>query len=407
MLTASYSCTAGEAPAAGSGNENENEILSEGVTSGEKTGKPYLIGSTFLSAERYCIAGNAPDSAEITVEGGLETVETKAEGGLFVVEVFLEKQKSKNVELRLYARAAGKNISDPLTLTVYADEKRENKPVYVGKNNRLHYEYTLDDFLGINLFEEKELVRLRSGAEKLQKKLTEAGLKTELIIFIAPNPATIYPETMSDFLQAKKAGGNSRALQMAEAFESSSVKLIFPYERLLQKKADNDLYFFSDTHWNELGAYYGYCELFEYIGKKFPDALPIPEYGINISETIMYGGDIVSNMLFFDAASYATPSLSVSVRDPKAVRINLVGDPGMGSEIWVMDDGKDRPTVMICRDSFSVAMIHPISETAGKTIINPMWDFSIDMEYIKESDPDFLILEKVERETRSFAGILR
>jgi hypothetical protein len=112
-------------------------------------------------------------------------------------------------------------------------------------------------------------------------------------------------------------------------------------------------------------------------------------------------------MLFFDSYSYTSTTTMVSFKNPKAVRTELVGDPGTGSEIWVKEDGKDRPTIVMYRDSFSVAMIGPISETAGKFIINPMWEFRIDMEYLKKVKPDYLIIEKVEREARGFPGVLR
>ena len=373
----------------------------------EKSVKPTLIGSTFLDKERYCIAGKASEHAVITIEGGENPVESKVIGGMFVAEVFLEKQKSRDVELRVYAKNAGRDISDPLVINISKDESRDSKPVYIGKKNHLQYEHTLDDYLGINLFSDRQLDDMCRGAEKLQKRLRDAGLKTELIIFIAPNPATIYPEHMSDFLAGKKESEDSRSKQMLRAFESSSVKLIFPYQRLLREKRDYMLYFWADTHWNDLGAYYGYCELFEYISEKFPDAKPIPESEVDISETTMYGGDIVSNMLFFDSYAYTSTTTMVRVKNPKATQKELVGDPGMGAETWVLEDGKDRPTVMMYRDSFSVAMIHPISETAGKFIINPMWDFRIDMDYLKQVNPDYLVIEKVEREAPGFPGILR
>jgi hypothetical protein len=112
-------------------------------------------------------------------------------------------------------------------------------------------------------------------------------------------------------------------------------------------------------------------------------------------------------MLFFDSNSYTSTTTMAHVKNPKANRTELVGDPGMGAEVWVKEDGKDRPVVVMYRDSFSVAMIGPISETAGKFVINPMWEFRIDMDQLKKENPDYLILEKVEREVRGFSGILR
>ncbi|MCL2158599.1 MAG: hypothetical protein FWH48_04250, partial [Oscillospiraceae bacterium] len=269
------------------------------------------------------------------------------------------------------------------------------------------YEYTLDDYLGINLFSEKELSDMRRGAQKLQKQLQDAGLKTELVIFIAPNHATIYPETMPDFLAEKKVGQDSRAKQMLEAFEGSGIKVIFPYEALLREKGDNLLYFLADTHWNELGAYFGYFELFGYIGEKFPDAAPLPQSELDIYETTMYGGDIISNMLFFDSYSYTSTTTAARIKSPKAAQTELVGDPGTGYQVWKNESKPDLPTIAMYRDSFSVAMLGFMAESSGKLVVNSMWDFDIDMAQLKELNPDYLIIEKVERETRSFSVLFR
>ena len=387
--------------------EEPKEIETDQSGQNQKTNAPSLLDSMFLSQERYFISGNAAERATITIEGGLRPVETKVSDNLYMAEVFLERQKTKDVELYIYAQSSGKEKSDPLVVTVSKDEARGSIPVYVGKRNRLHYEHTLDDFLGINLFSDPELAKLREGAEKLQQRITDAGLKTELIIFIAPNHATIYPETMPDFLTEQKASADSRAKQMAKEFENSKIKLIFPTKKLLLEKSNNILYFAHDTHWNDLGAYYGYCELFEYIGERFPDALPIPDHELNIYDTTMYGGDITGNMLFVNGYDYPSITAVAQVKNPKAVLKEADGTPGQGFEIWVNDDGKNKPSVMMYRDSFSVAMISFIAESSSKFIVNPMWDFSVKMDYLKEINPDYLVIEKVERESRGFSGVLR
>jgi len=95
------------------------------------------------------------------------------------------------------------------------------------------------------------------------------------------------------------------------------------------------------------------------------------------------------------------------VKNPRAVQKSLVGDPGMGAETWVREDGRDRPSVVMYRDSFSVAMLAFIAESSSQFIVNPMWDFSVNMELLKKEKPDYLIIEKVERESRGFSGVLR
>ena len=407
--------TASDANDSNDSNNSNNEIADAApAITGGKTPAPALTAKTFLAADgsRYCIAGKGEEGAKITVRGPSEFLgftETKIIDGQFIIEIYLEKA-AQDIEVQIYAQADGKEESDPLNVTIGKNEHREDKMTYIGKNNHIHYRDTLNDFFGVDLFSDRDLEKMKEGAEQLQRKLIDEGLKTKVIIFVSPNHGTIYPETMSDFLKNQKVGDDSKLKQLTDTFKNSTVKFINPYNRLMKEKENYFIYNRTDTHWNELGAYFGYCELFEYISETFPNAKPRPMSDFNIYNAIVKGGDLIP-MLQFDQSVYIENAPVVRVKNPTA--IDRTSDEIPYQETWYHEfheyESKDtsKPNILMYRDSFSISMMSYMAETANKITFYNMWDYNIDINYVKQLHPDFLVIQKVERDLRVFQGVFR
>ena len=366
----------------------------------EQTKKPNLIDRTFLAKDRFCVAGRGEEGATIRVEGGLSPVTAKVIDGQFIFEVFVD--RSDDVVLDIYATVEGKEESEPLTVKS-SGEKRSDRPVYVGKNNHLHYNETVADFLGNSLFSNDELKTIRERAENLQRMLAEAGLKTQVIFFVSPSHNTIYPETMPDFLADQKVSDNSRLKQLTETFKDSTVKFINPYDRLMKEKEKYFLYNRTDTHWNELGAYYGYCEIFSYIAQTFPNAKPLALYNFEVYSPTVRGGDLIP-MLEFDQGAYNEKAPVVRIKEPTVKELfrgntdEIAYQEGVYHQYheYVSND-TSKPTILMYRDSFSISLMSPIAESSNRVIFYNMWHYDIDINYVKEINPDFLIIQRVER----------
>ena len=375
----------------------------------EKTAAPTLTDSTFLARDRYCVAGKGEEGADIKVEGGLEPAYAKVIYGQFIVEVFVE--KNEDFTLSLYATGENKFESDPLTLTVDASGKRSERPVYVGKENHLHYNETIADFLGNNLFDEGTLAAIREWAENLQRMLADEGLKTQVIFFVSPSHNTIYPETMPDFWADQKTGDNSMLKQLDAAFKNSTVKFINPYDRLMKEKQNRFLYNRSDTHWNELGAYFGYCEIFDYIAETFPAAKPLPLSDFDVYEANVRGGDLIP-MLEFDQAEYRETAPVVRIKNPTVKELfrgdtdEIAYQEGFYHQYHEYNrNDSSKPSILMYRDSFSISLMAPIAETSDRSVFYHMWNYDIDVNYVKEVNPDFLIIQRVERSLGDTANI--
>jgi hypothetical protein len=377
----------------------------------EKTETPVLTDRTFLARDRYCIAGKGVEGAAVRIEGGVKPASGKITDGQFILEVFLEDQRTKDVTLEIYAKAEGMAESDPLTVTVGGRESREHKPIYIGGDNQIHYADTLDDFLGRALYGDDELAVIKNGAENLQQRLTDEGLNTKLIIFISPNPATIYPETMPDFLADQIVSNNSRLKQLTESFKNSPVKFINPYDRLIREKENNFLYNRTDTHWNELGAYFGYCEIFDFIGEAFPAAKPRPLDDFNVYRSVVRGGDKIP-MLQFDQDEVTENAYVVRIKNPiitELARVNTDEISYQEQQYHAAQDYRQNnsslPVILMYRDSFSISMMSPIAETSRRIIFGSLWDYNIDIDYVKRVAPDFIIIQRVERSLNEMPSI--
>lgn len=361
---------------------------------------PEIADCTHSGKDSYVIFGSAEPGSVITVRGGQTTVSTETDSGLFAVEC---KLASGLNTLVLTAKAEGKKESASVTLTAAPDNHAGNKQVVVGKNGHLHYEYTLDDYRGTNLFDEGTLQYYKKMLEEKLEYIHSVSPNTELIYVIAPNHLTVYPETAPDWLQAQKASDISRIDQLHSVFASSPVTFIDLREALSEAKENSPyrLYNKTDTHWNELGAYYASCEILSYIAEKYPAAAPESLDSYHVFTRFVPGGDMAS---FLGVDLNRVKEEGVFVRYKGQLHSGINKDYTMNFEnAWFSDrhvftiDDDSLPTMVMYRDSFTTNMMSFLAEKFSYSHFTPMSDNYFDIELIKEIQPDYIIVEIVER----------
>jgi hypothetical protein len=363
---------------------------------------PIVTGKAFADGTRLVIAGVAEDGATIHASGGKSDIEYYVYDGIFLLDI----ECSPSIkEIILYASADGKNSSETVTVTITQSMSRNDKGVCVGKDGHLHISATMYDYLGVNLYSAGALSGKRNNLEKQLEQIRRVSPETKLIVMIAPNHSTIYPETMPDWLQNRRdSNATSKLEQLYEAMEDSEV--IFPNltELLLSKKTEDTLiYQKTDTHWNELGAYYAYEYIMnEFISPDFPAAAAIPITEFDVFRKSVPGGDMLN---FFGFNLDLTREISVFVRPKSFVSVTGYDKPfrmnfenHWTSETHVFKkDNLDLPTMYMSRDSFSTNLIMFFAENFRESYFQNMWGYNIDMNYVKNNKPDYIIVESVER----------
>jgi len=124
---------------------------------------------------------------------------------------------------------------------------REDWLFWTGEGN-------IDDYQNAHPFSRADLEQIEGKLSAVQRRLAAQGIA--FLVAPAPNKETIYPEMLPP--EIVKIGKQSRLDQLLAYLEEkhSAVKVLDLRPVLLDNKAQHQLYYRTDTHWNDYGAYY-------------------------------------------------------------------------------------------------------------------------------------------------------
>ncbi len=141
--------------------------------------------------------------------------------------------------------------------------------VMLGKKNWLYYtpDNVLDDLQGKIPFTAKQLDQWKNYFENKRDWLAERGIYYLLVI--VPNKHSIYPENIKDNYLSEK--GKTRTDQLAEYLtDHSEIEFIDLRGSLVREKINHRVYFPTDLHLNDKGAFIAYKEIIRKVSKWFP-----------------------------------------------------------------------------------------------------------------------------------------
>jgi hypothetical protein len=119
----------------------------------------------------------------------------------------------------------------------------------------------IDKTTGAMLYKKQDIDRWVSQVQKLQNWYEDQGMA--FVIVIAPNKHTVYSDKLPDNLHYEEGATATDAI-VAAAIEKG-VHILDLKQSLREKKRDKQLYFDTDTHWNNYGASVGYKETMKYV----------------------------------------------------------------------------------------------------------------------------------------------
>lgn len=368
----------------------------------ETSATPVVIATAYNDVNKLVIFGTAEACSTVSVRGGESAVSCRAEDGSFVIEVTIKEEDTS--VLRLTAVTDGKAESAPRKINAEYDYDNGYRSVIIGKDGHLHYDATEADYLGYNLYSQEQLAELKGYLSAKAAAVKAVSPNTKIIYLIAPNHLTIYPETAPDWLAEEKQTENSRLQQLYDYFaDFEDVKFINVRDRLLAEKEKTDflIYNKTDTHWNELGAYYACCELLNYVAEDFPAAAPDPLENFTVVSKSVTGGDM-ANFLRVDLTKVR--EYGTFVRSKTPLKTGIEKQYIMDFENAQFGDyheyniaGEGLPTMVMYRDSFATNMVSFLSEKFSRSVYNGISSYELDLEQIAAEQPDYLIFEFVER----------
>lgn len=264
-----------------------------------------------------------------------------------------------------------------------------------GKNGWYFYTDPSDgnnlmDFYKRNLFNEIQI-------EQFSKKICETvewckEQNIDCIFLIGPNKHTIYGENYP----YERPDGITRADQITQIFNTLGVNYVFPRDYIVSKKREFNypLYYETDTHWNQAGAYLASTLLKEKIQNIFPETkFPEIEYDISIYESET-GGDLL-------------PMLKLAQAKSTQISLTPIGHSNNDFYSYVTNEGRDNvhtkgankrlPRALIYRDSFFSALEPFVSPLFSEAEYHWKNFETSDKDYVLKYKPDIIIFESVER----------
>lgn len=250
--------------------------------------------------------------------------------------------------------------------------------VTLGKNGYLYLTETLPAAVGISRLTDGEVEQIAAYLKSLADTLAARGCR--LIFLCAPNKATAVPENLPAY--ARPAAGPSALDALQSRLRALHVDLIDAKALLTP-----DMYYRTDTHWNDRGALKVYLALRDMLG-----AEEWSDYGDLAFETENRRGDLTELIYPEDGPEEAVEAARLSrrfitrgvLRSPMDLKILASCKEGTGH-------------IVLIRDSFANNLFPYIANNAATTRIfrASRWE-----EGMGGEETNAVILEIAERNLR-------
>jgi alginate O-acetyltransferase complex protein AlgJ len=296
----------------------------------------------------------------------------------------------RSLLLRLHARATVCWLGVPPSPKVEIIVGRHGWLFFTGQNSVAYIE-------GRNPFSESELEAWRLSLRQRNDWLASRGIRY-LVVF-APGKPSVYPEHLPRWVRPSSHG--TRLDQLMGAMQSCpEVPVLDLRPALLGIKKLALAYSPTDTHWNMVGAWAAYDAIMKALTRWFPEAQPTPPSGFDVAWGRGPGGDLAAMAGIKGLVS--EPIVWVAPRTPSRCRTLPSGDyatlrawPKLQEPVITVRDHGDIPSVVVFRDSFSVALVPYLSEHFGRAVY--LWIQDFEPSVIEREKPDLVIQEYTER----------
>lgn len=283
---------------------------------------------------------------------------------------------------RLCARNKLIAFNSELTSLLTGGTYMESTQVLLGKNNWLFYKTELDghplwDYMGINHFTDDELAAIAANLVSMRDGFNALGV--DFYVTALPNKEIIYEEYMPDTVA--RVDTVSRAEQLANyIWDNTDLVYVYPKQALLDAKAEGQIYYQTDTHWNQKGAFVGMQQLMH------------EAYGVEAKDLDSVSFDITSHDLAGDLAVIG------GVADKYNIDTTYVFDTDTADKAQYRDE-----VALVVGDSFS-GFLSTIAKGYYKEV---HWIYTKDftMSMLDEYDADVVIWESVERYMETFLNV--
>ncbi len=288
----------------------------------------------------------------------------------------------------------------------------------IGYDGFLFCQDSFADYDGTSLFHSAKLevivnnmVKRNEWVEQLDAKSNSVDGKKKMYFLFVPNKNSVY----DDYMPENYTMGSYRRIdQVINALKAAGLNIIDGRESIRAAKAENpqrSLYYKTDTHWNNHGAFYAYQQLMTEIKKDFPDVVihNRSDYQINYCETFMK--DQAYYLGYYDTTSEIGPVYTLKSGKTASFagsqhkdrwgqfEFSYQWDNGYSDHLywykWRNNYNSGAPSMYMLRDSYSIALNSFLKDSFYESTYN--WSFRFNKSEILSSNADVIIIEVVEK----------
>ena len=221
-------------------------------------------------------------------------------------------------------------------------------------------------------------------------------INTPVVLLIGPNKSTIYPEFLPEEIEPSKRRYVDYFTEQLD--DISNLVVVDPIEELLRAKESSGLlYYRTDTHWNNRGAFHVFSTLAERMG------WPIPDVSFTAGEP--YSGDLITISELEDFAVTTGDNWQIEWADSPNLEIRPLANMPETSfgraEIVKNNAPLSQQTVWVIGDSFTNALSPFIDATFKEVHYLGHWNSELqalpEAFMNAEVKPDLIIVIRVER----------
>jgi alginate O-acetyltransferase complex protein AlgJ len=266
--------------------------------------------------------------------------------------------------------------------------------LFLGRESKFRNE--IEYFRSARLFSAAELERWRAVFQQRRQWFRRHGIF--YIFMVIPNKSTIFPEYLPPGVH--KANAQSRLDQLLAALrrDDPDFPVLDLREVMLREKGNLALFYHTDTHWTELGAYLAYRAIMEKLATAFPEARAAALDQFTVERGSSFSGDLAL-MLALPNDRFRETAIRLRAKAPEPPsRSSAKRKLGpFTREIISECPGGKLPTALIEHDSF-MHQLKPFFRPQFRRIVY-IWDWWLHFfpQEIAREKPGIVIDEMVER----------
>lgn len=353
-----------------------------------------VIDCTLTDRNCFVVVGKCEKGASITATTATQNVTTSSDNGFYSVRL-----KKESITTRVAIVAKGTMTEKYMIDAKPKVPTSDMWPIVGGDGYNFFFQSMMPDFMQTNTLNNSQLSFITDKTKNRINDLKSFSSNTEIIYMIVPSKASIYPEIVPKDYPA--GTGESKLKQVFGALEDGGATVVNLLDVFNEHKNDKyKLYWKTDSHWTDYGAYIAYTELFNHISEKFPDASPRAISEFNFEENYYNGGDMIYYMMMDQGIAqefscYRTPKFSIN---KEIARVNRYSKPYylMYSEETVAERifetrRSNLPDLYVMRDSYGAHVYDILADRGNTTVYKAMWGYTYSIGDISQYQPDYII----------------